>query len=150
MRMRAAVGALIALAMSTERLSAASEATLQPGAYEVQVRLVLPNLDDNTAVKIVEICISDGGLHKNPGLAVLSDNNPLGKCPISEMRTMGNELTFDIQCPGGNAARASARFILGGASFKGRIEMNMGGKNMTMTEVQVGKRIRNCDANDGP
>ena len=147
MRLPIAEGALIALAISTNPTLAGSHTILQPGVYEVQVRLDLPNLDDMTAVKIAEICISAGNAQENPGLTVLSDNNPLAKCPRSNLRSDGNELSFDIQCPGGNAARASARYTIGDASFTGRIKMTMGGKNMTMTETQLGRRVGICAAN---
>ncbi len=147
MRLPVAKGALIALAISTNPTIAGSHSILQPGAYEVQVRLDLPNLDDITAVKTAEICISAVNAQENSGLTVLSDNNPLAKCPRSNLLADGNELSFDVQCPGGNAARANARYTIGDASFTGRIRMTMGGKNMTMTETQLGRRVGNCAAN---
>lgn len=136
---------LVAMTISADTLFAGAGTTLQPGAYEVQVRLELPNLADMTASKIARICIGDPvDAEANQGLAVLSDNNPLAKCPSSNLHADRNEIFFDIQCPGGNAARASARFTLADASFEGRITMKMGGKNMTMTETQSGRRVGDC------
>lgn len=51
---------------------------------------------------------------------------------------------FDIVCPGRNAASGSAIYRLAAESFEGRISMKMGGKNMTMFERQVGRRIGDC------
>jgi hypothetical protein len=54
-------------------------------------------------------------------------------------------LRFDILCEGRGAAWASAVYRLMPDAFEGRIAMVMGGKNMTMTEVQSGRRIGACD-----
>jgi hypothetical protein len=112
------------------------------GSYEVGVRLELPHLEEWAVKKRATICISDG--HRTRGLTVLSDNNPLARCPASNVRWDGNSLTFDIVCEGRDAARASAKFRLMREEFRGRIAMVMGGKNMTMTETQIGRRIGTC------
>lgn len=119
---------------------------LEGCAYEVEVRLELPHLEDMTGGRRVCLCLAseaNGNIH---GIAVPSDNNPLARCPVSNVRRAGDELTFDIACEGRNAAQASARHLLGATAFRGRITMRMGGKNMTMTEVQTGRRIGACDA----
>jgi hypothetical protein len=54
-------------------------------------------------------------------------------------------LSFDILCDGRGAARARAVYTLMPRGFEGRIAMVMGGKNMTMTEVQAGHRVGSCD-----
>jgi hypothetical protein len=129
---------LLALNPTSE---AASLGALEPGAYEIQMRLELPHLEDMNVSKTSIVCLTDGPSH---GLVVLSDNNPLAKCPISNVRQAGNSLTFDIICQGENQGIASAQFTLSGDSFSGAFEMKMGGKNMTMTERQTGHRIGAC------
>ncbi len=123
--------------------AAEDEIMLKPGAYAVEVDLQLPHLGNAGAKKRETICVTDQESH---GLRVLSSNNPLGKCPISNIAQDGTRLTFDIVCPGPNAARASAMYTLGPEAFHGRITMDMGGKNMTMTEVQEGLRDGDCAA----
>ncbi len=122
----------------------APQATLMNGAYEVEVRLELPHLESWAVKKLATVCISDPDDSGGRGLAVLSGNNPLARCPISKVQQDGERLTFDIICEGRNAARASATFLLASQQFRGRIAMVMGGKNMTMTETQVGRRIGDC------
>lgn len=118
---------------------------LTNGSYEVEVRLELPHLEEWAVKKLATVCVTEGGGSR--GLVVLSDNNPLARCPASNIRQDGGTLTFDIVCEGRNAARASATFFLASQQFRGRIAMVMGGKNMTMTETQVGRRIGTCLAN---
>ena len=117
---------------------------LQAGSYEVQVSLELPHVEDTGAKKTSMICVTGPENKDNRGLLVLSENNPLGHCPASNFHQEGDTLTFDIACPGGNAAIASAKYVLGAQSFQGRISMKMGGKNMTMTETQTGRRVGDC------
>jgi hypothetical protein len=117
---------------------------LTPGSYDVTVSLELPNLDDTTSKRIATLCVTSPDAAPDRGLAVLSTNNPLATCPISNIQEHGDTLTFDVTCPGINSAIASASYTLTADAFHGRITMKMGGKNMTMTEVQSGRRIGDC------
>ena len=91
------------------------------------------------------ICVPNVRGESDAPIPVLSGNNPLAKCPARNIQRDSVTLTFDIACPGRNAARAKALYKLLPGAFKGRIAMVMGGKNMTMTEVQVGRRLGSCD-----
>ncbi|MEA1833883.1 DUF3617 family protein [Methylobacterium durans] len=135
---------LALLALLVVGQPARADEALEPGRYAVEVRLELPHLDDLTARKVADLCLVGDAGAPNPGFAVLSDNNPLARCPISNLRRDGAELTFDIACEGRNAASGSARYVLSPGAFRGRIAMRMGGKNMTMTEVQAGRRTGPC------
>lgn len=128
---------------------ATAAAALEGGEYEVSVRLDLPHVEDTGAAKTTRICVtaSDGGTH---GLQALSDNNPLSRCPAAGVHESGGTLTFDIVCPGGNAAVGSAIYALRAGDFDGVIAMKMGGKNMTMTERQSGHRTGACQAAPTP
>lgn len=119
-------------------------AALQEGKYEIEVNLKLPYILDTHTRKIERLCLNPD---QSPafGLVVLSSNNPLKKCPIINTVYTANILSFDIICPGENAARAHAEYSISSDSFRGRIKMKMGGKNMTMTEVQVGHRVGSCN-----
>jgi hypothetical protein len=130
--------------------AALADGALQGGAYEVEVRLELPHIEDRVARKTATVCIADGVSDGTSGLAVLSDNNPLADCPARNVRAGADWLSFEIVCSGGNAATASATYTLAAERFEGRIAMKMGGKNMTMTETQVGRRIGPCKPPGAP
>jgi hypothetical protein len=121
--------------------NAADHVALQPGRYEVEMRLELPHVEDMGFSKTADICVNETGTH---GLIVLSDNNPLVRCPASDVQGDGDTLTFDLVCEGHNQAVARAKFSLRGDRFDGVFEMKMGGKNMTMTERQTGHRTGPC------
>jgi hypothetical protein len=142
---------VFALAIPMGGLSATESSLLQSGRYEVAVALELPHLVDAAARKTATICIDPD--NTSPfGLEALSDNNPLAKCSPKSAHLVDKTLTFDIVCAGPDAARAVAtyRFTSDRKIFEGQIAMTMGGKNMTMTETQLGRRIGDCGASDFP
>ncbi len=139
------IAAILALVSGMTYPVAADEAVkLEAGAYSVAVRLELPHVETSGVTSNRTICVSERDRPADQGMQVLSENNPLANCPSTNVHQLGDTLTFDIICPGGNAARASAKYTLTTAGFDARIEMKMGGKNMTMTEVQSGHRAGIC------
>jgi hypothetical protein len=124
----------------------ADDPLVAPGAYEVRYRLELPNVLDWRADETATICLPRPAGEARAPIPVLSGNNPLAKCRAADVRRDGDELTFRIACEGRNAARALAVYRLWPDRFEGRIAMVMGGKNMTMTEVQHGRRVGECKA----
>jgi hypothetical protein len=120
---------------------------LQPGAYTVTFRLELPHLESFSETRQAAICVVAPESNPTQGLGAVSDNNPLASCAAAELRRGSDgTLTFDIACGavGSDGARGSAVYRLGNDRFSGRIAMKMGGKNMTMTEIQDGVRSGAC------
>ena len=133
---------LILLALvSASTVASAGDVILEPGEYEVQMRLELPHIEDMGVQRTAKVCITDGGTH---GIVVLSENNPLARCPVSNVKRTADELHFNLICEGHNQAVAWAKFRLWPDRFAGAFDMKMGGKNMTMTERQTGRRIGAC------
>ncbi len=141
---RSAACLALILAAAPSCQAHAGEDLLAAGRYDVDVRLELPHVEDLNMKKTTAICLAPDGGDGSRGLTVLGDNNPLSRCPASNVRQDGSVLTFDIVCEGTNAARASASYTLSETAFRGRIAMKMGGKNMTMSETQVGRRVGAC------
>lgn len=135
--MRMASAVLARVLAANPMCALAAEGALQAGAYEVVTRLELPHLEEQAVAKTKTVGLTGG---PGPGLAVLSDDNPLAGCPIANLRLSGAILAFDIICEGVNQGSATARFAHGDDRFTGAIRMKMGGKNMTMTERQSGAR----------
>jgi hypothetical protein len=77
-------------------------------------------------------------------LPILSGNMPFKGCTIRALRSTTKVLEYDIVCPGRGAAKAHAVYTLSHGGFAARIFMTMGAKNMTMTEVQLGRRVGTC------
>ena len=144
--MKKAIAALpIAALLGASALAGPQEPELlRPGEYQVTVRVELPHIEDTGAsTKVDSICVTDGGVARH-GLPALSHLNPLRKCPASNVLQNGGTLSFDIVCPGNDAAVGSARYSMLADHFDGAIAVKMGGKNMTMIERQTGRRVGNC------
>jgi hypothetical protein len=139
---------LIAMTLTAAACGAAcakAEATvsMERGRYRIEVRTELPNLGDAVPPSVHEICLAtEPG--RPPQLGVLGAGNPLAACPVSDIRLIGQRLAFRVAGPGLNAASGEAQFDLEANAFRGRIAMKMGGKNMTLTEWQSGRRIGPC------
>lgn len=106
------------------------------------MRLELPHVEDMGTKRTAKVCITESPVH---GIGVLSENNPLARCPTLNVKQAGNELMFDLVCEGHNQAIAHAKFRLWPDRFDGTFDIKMGGKNMTMTERQTGRRIGSCN-----
>lgn len=117
----------------------------QNGSYEITARLELPHLERWSVDKTTVVCLP--GSHGNDiPVPVLSANNPFAKCTASNLITDGPKLEYDIVCPERGAARGHAVYRFTAGTFSGRVAMIMGGKNMTMTEIQHAHRVGECNA----
>jgi hypothetical protein len=133
----------ISVLMAIESGAANSMPLLIPGEYEVEVRISLPNVRDAAAPLLLTRCISPADLESGQAFFVLSDN-PLKNCDLLDYKAESSEAVYRITCPGPNRGSAVAVFEIKDVAYHGVINMNMGGKNMTMTEMQAGKRIGDC------
>jgi hypothetical protein len=93
--------------------------------------------------KTTIVCLPGSRSSKIP-VPVLSANNPFAKCAASNFVIDGPKLEYDIVCPERGAAKGHAVYMFSAGTFFGRVAMVMGAKNMTMTEIQHGRRIGEC------
>jgi hypothetical protein len=115
------------------------------GSYEVTFRLELPHLERWAIEKTTTVCVSNAGRPGSLPFPILSDNNPFAECLVGNVRQDGTSLTYEMACDGRGAAKLQASYPLAPNGFSGRIAMTMGAKNMTMTEVQAGRRVGSCE-----
>jgi Protein of unknown function (DUF3617) len=131
------------VAAVTPAALAADALHLSPGLYRVEVRIALPNVQDVAAPAVLERCVTRDDLESGRAFSVLSDN-PLKACELLDYRVSGDTAAFRIACPGPNRGFAAGVFRTTATAYRGTIQMNMGAKNMTMSETQIGTRIGDC------
>lgn len=136
--------ALVLIAGKIALGSQTANLALTPGLYEVEVRISLPNVAHTAPAVLTMRCVGTGDLQSGQAFFVLSDN-PLKACDLLDYQTSAREATYRIVCAGPNRGSAVASFDMTATTYRGTITMNMGGKNMTMSETQIGRRIRDCD-----
>jgi hypothetical protein len=146
MTMSRALSTAIVFGMAIQAQPACADGRLpQGGSYELTARLELPHLErwavDKKTIICLPISLSDDELP----IPIVSANNPFAKCSAANLMTKTPKLEYDIVCPGRGAAKGHAIYILSNDTFSGRVAVVLGAKNMTMTEVQQGRRIGNCN-----
>ena len=126
--------------------AAAGERSTEAGAYRIRYWLELPHVERWAVEKTDTACIAGIPAASRSPLPILSANMPFKRCVTKALRSTGNRLDYDIVCAGRGTAKAHATYRFSKGAFEGRIFMTMGGKNMTMTEVQRGRRMGDCAA----
>lgn len=134
--------ALIALAIASG--SKADELPLVDGLYDVRFRLELPHLEHHAVDRQTTICI-DRDQRQSLPVPLLSQNEIFRDCQIDDVRKLDQGFSYDIVCAGRGSSRATATYVTAPGRFKSRIWITQGAKNMTMTEVQDGRRLGDCD-----
>jgi hypothetical protein len=114
---------------------------LPPGAYRVSVHIALPNVETRDYDFATIICWHGTDDPEMP-LGPLGPG-PLAGCP-SEARETPEGIAVTTVCPGANAGFAKARYRRTDAGFTGRVDVNLGGKNMTLAEEQRAIKIGKC------
>ena len=142
--MRIFIALACGVCVSPTAWSDAPDPLLKPGLYQVEVRIGLPNVQDTVAPIVLTRCVRPTDLRSGQAFFVLSDN-PLKNCELLDYEVTADTAVYRIACPGPNRGSAVAVFDFSSAAYHGNIKMNMGAKNMTMSETQAGKRVGDCD-----
>jgi hypothetical protein len=119
------------------------------GAYAIEVRLEIPNVDAWRWSATHTICLP-GPRSGHLPMPLLSPNHPFAECRAADVVHDGAELRYEIVCRGRDAARAHATYRFRPDGFEGRITITLGAKNMTMRELQSARRIGDCAVLAGP
>jgi hypothetical protein len=136
--------ALMFVAWLTLHVAAVAETALQPGLYEVTFTLEMPNvIATGVGPGTVRRCVSAEDLRTGNAFGVLGEN-PIRACPLKDYEISADRAQYRIECAGPNTPFATGAFELAAQTYRGVITMNMGGKNMTMSERQRGKRVGTC------
>ncbi len=118
-----------------------ADQAIPPGLYKVRVHTVLPHIDTSNYDFEAEICWRGPDDPEMP-LGPLG-RGPLRDCPAEASET-GKRLSVTTTCPGPNAGFAVGTYRRTPSGFRGRVELNLGGKNMTLAEEQRGELIGFC------
>lgn len=103
---------------------------------------MLPNIQTRDYNFETEICWR-GIEDRDPPLGPLGPG-PLKRCP-SKVAAIKDGIAVKTTCLGPNAGWGSGTYTITPTGFKATVEMNMGGKNMTLKEIQRGTRLGSCE-----
>ncbi len=110
-----------------------------PGRYLIEVQMVIPNVDTRDYDFTQTICLVGDDLSRLGPLGP----GPMRECPRQVSEANGSVMVT-VTCSGPNAGTATGHYTFSRGGFKGVVQMNMGGKNMTLIERHRAERIGNC------
>lgn len=110
----------------------------EPGLYEIGYRLEMPHLERYATQRSAQVCIADAPM------PVMSGNGAFEGCDISRLSREDSRMSYELVCAGRSGARASARYRFHAGGFAARIAVKLGAKNMTLLEIQSGRRLGDC------
>lgn len=142
------LGLLVSVSALPATWAGAEPRAFAPGLYDIEVRLSLPYVLEVSPSKRLARCLTASAIESGRAFFVLSEN-PIRACPLSDYRATTTTARYRIHCPGPNAASAEGEFETTATGYRGTISMQMGAKNMTMSETQVAVRVGAC-ASEGP
>jgi hypothetical protein len=115
---------------------------LPHGAYRVAVHIAVPNVETRDYDFETTVCwrgVDDPEMPLGP-----LGPGALAGC-ASHARDTPEGVAVTTTCPGPNAGFADASYRRTAEGFSGRIDINLGGKNMTLSELQRGTRTGGCN-----
>ncbi|MEM7177166.1 MAG: DUF3617 family protein [Pseudomonadota bacterium] len=110
-----------------------------PGRYRIEVRIEIPNVDTRDYDFTQTLCLASGALSRLGPLGP----GPMRDCPRRVSEAEGS-VTVEVICNGPNAGTATGHYTASSDGFTGVVQMNMGGKNMTLIERHRAERLGNC------
>ena len=113
---------------------------IRPGLYAIEYRLELPHLERFGVDTRVERCT------EGESLPIFSAKNAFENCSLEDRVIEEKRLRYSLICEGVSTGRAFADYKLTLDGFSGRVLVKLGGKNMTLTEVQSGRWLSECPA----
>lgn len=115
------------------------------GSFTIAASLQIPNVSGPSWQGTRVLCLDADAAPGRLPVPVLSPNNPFAGCEARDPERTATHLRYRIVCPGRDSARAQASYQWTADGFRGEVAMVLGGKNMTLSEHQVGRRLGDCE-----
>ena len=115
--------------------------TVKPGKWEVTVETEMAGMPQKIPAKTITHCITEADA-KDAESMLKSGGNMSKDCKISDVKTVGDSVTWKIGCPSqGLTGEGSIAFAT--ESYTGTSKMKIG--EMQVTQTMKGKRIGECE-----
>jgi len=113
---------------------------LNPGKYEITVQVELAGMPGGMPAQTTTQCLTK----KDPVPSASAESQG---CKVTDMKTMGNTVTYSMIChQQGMQTESTGKMTFHGDTFDGTTRMNLGaGGGMQMTTKVTGKRVGKCE-----
>lgn len=135
-------GLAVAAALFAQNTLAQASVTA-PGRYEIIITQELPNVQQAPQPIKVDACLSKARIHSGEAFRVHTEAS-VADCPLSNVHFDGDELSYRMVCPQPNSPSAKAKFARTRTGYEGTITLDMGAKNLKITERHRARRVGEC------
>src|SRR5262245_48774208 len=138
--------AALTLALVAGQGMAAQSETL--GYYDLTIEMQMPHLDANLryATRRHAHCLDRRWLSAAFGSLAY---NALSDCALEHERQEGDTVSYELVCRGGHGTTGAATWHIAADRIVGRLNVTLGGKNMTFSEQISGHRLGDCAEQPG-
>lgn len=116
---------------------------ISPGFYVVTAETAMPHLEENLryATTREQRCLTDPSVL--PEFPILRHDSLKG-CKLENETRVEESVTYSLACAGGQGIIGTAQWLLGADEVRGRLDIRLGGKNMTFYQQVTAKRLGDC------
>jgi hypothetical protein len=113
------------------------------GLYNLTIEIQMPHLDENLRYATARHahCVDRRWL--SSAFASLR-YNALSDCALEHEHQQGDTVSYDLVCTSGHGTTGAATWRIGADRLFGRLNVTLGGKNMTFSEQISARRIGDC------
>ena len=121
---------------------------LPPRLYEVTIETGMPHLEENLRYTTTHQtrCISSKDL---PTEFPILRSPALAGCILGGEARQSDTVKFGLICDGGHGTTGNARWRMDKNRIRGRLNVKLGGKNMTFSQTVTAKVIGKCEHSGG-
>lgn len=110
--------------------------TMKPGLWEITASIEMPGLPFQPPPQTMRHCYTAEDVKQEP---VPADEN----CRVTEFKSVGNKITWKLECTGEMAGTGEGEIIFqGDSSYEGKATLQAQG--MRLTTKYKGKRLGEC------
>ena len=119
-----------------------------PRLYAVTIETGMPHLEENLRYTTIHRthCISSKDLSTE--FPVLR-SSALAGCTLGGEARQYDTVDFGLICDGGHGTTGTAHWHIGKNRIRGRLDVKLGGKNMTFSQTVTAKVIGKCEHSGG-
>ena len=116
-----------------------------PRLYEIATETMMPHLEDNLryATTTRRECLDEAALHR--AFPILTHWS-MTDCTLGPQTPGEAGVTLPLACTGGHGASGGALWQRDSIPMQGRLDVRLGGKNMTFYQRLIVKPLGECEA----
>jgi hypothetical protein len=144
--MRAGVFSLLASALCCAAVASAQQ-PFAPRLYEVATETGMPHLEENLRYATTHSKLCIGPAQLATAFPILQ-HEALRGCKLDHERSIASSVQLLLTCESGNSTTGAAEWQVDELGIRGKLDVKLGGKNMTFYQGVSGRSVGECVPRD--